>query len=499
VSRRVLKLSAQNALVAAAYWGVAVLVRWYFFRYQMWPAPIWLSAGVSMFAAFSIGRWSWPGILIGSFLTNSISFSTPLFWSAVISTGNTIGAIVSVEMVRSRMRLQDPFSRVSDVLYFGLAAIFHGMISGAVGYSAVWMMLSEPLSIWPARWFEWTTSDTGASLLLVPLFLLLQHPTAVSRIRRHPIELLLSSAAAIGTVIFLLSGNTGLLAADAGASFLVLLPLLWVSVRFSTGVAYPMFVAVMGTVIVATLAGYGPYAGVGKGGIFVVFAQMAIGFGGSVLLLGAASEEQRTAEKALRQLNRELERRVEERTSELQESKQELERVALHDPLTGLPNRRFLEERFASSRAAALRKRDRVGFLLIDLDHFKEINDTLGHAAGDALLIATGHKLSAIVREYDVVCRMGGDEFAILLPEMGDRASIDAVCARIVQAVTDRIFFDGKRIETSPSIGVAVFPDHGDTWQEIYKAADVALYNAKRSGRCRWEWHRPDAAAASAT
>jgi len=495
MSARVLRWCAGNVAVGAAYWLVAVWVRWYFSRYQMSPAPIWLSAGVAMFAVFSMGGWVWPGIFVGSWLAGTISFGESASWTAVVAGGNAIAPVVAVGMMRGRMGGDHPFSRPAHVFFLGTAALVDGAISAAVGASAVWWKLKAPLHTLPAQWSAWIFSDAGAVVLLVPLFLLLRHNrVSLRRVRRHAMEFLGISAVSAGTVIYLLKEKTGLPAADAGASFLVLVPLLWVAVRFSATIAYPMFVTVMTAVIVATLAGYGPYAGVDQGGTCFIFAQMVIGFGAAVLLLGAGSEQQRTTANALRQLNEELETRVEERTAELRKSKERMEKAALHDPLTGLPNRRLLEQRFGACRAAAVRKRAGLAVLVIDLDHFKEINDNLGHDAGDVILVETGRRLKAAVREYDVVARMGGDEFAVLLPDVEDRAGADPVCTRIVQVLTDRIFFNGRHIVTSPSIGVAFCPQHGDLWQDMYKAADVALYNAKRAGRCRWEWYEPEEA-----
>jgi diguanylate cyclase (GGDEF)-like protein len=208
-----------------------------------------------------------------------------------------------------------------------------------------------------------------------------------------------------------------------------------------------------------------------------------------MLLLGGAANEQRVAEQAMRRLNLELETRVDQRTAELRESQQQMERVAFYDCLTGLPNRRLLEERFAFCAAATRRSRHRFGLLLIDLDRFKEINDNLGHDAGDALLVEAGCRLKTTVRDCDVVARMGGDEFVILLPETGDRTSIESVCTRILSALAEPMPFKDCVMRASASIGVAVFPDHGETWQMIYKSADLALYDAKRSGRAAWRWY----------
>src|SRR5438309_9670434 len=155
-------------------------------------------------------------------------------------------------------------------------------------------------------------------------------------------------------------------------------------------------------------------------------------------------------------------------------------------PLTGLPSRRLLEERFAFCGAAARRRGDRFALLLIDLDRFKEINDNLGHDAGDALLVEAGCRLTTTVRECDVVARMGGDEFVILLPETGDRTSVESVCTRILAVLTEFMLLNGRVMRTAARIGVALFPDHGAPWQPIYKSQDSALFGAKRGGATHW-------------
>ena len=479
----------QNLLIAIGYWLLAIAVKWYFSRYQMWPAPLWAPAGLALFAGIAMSRGIWPGIFIGSLITNTLTFREPLGLAVVVSSGNTIGPILGAWFLRDRIRLNALFGRVKDVYYFGVCAFLSGMISAAIALSALAASNPMPRRVLADKWFEWMFSDVAASLVLTPLFLLWRYQRpSVHQIRTRSGEFAISTALAILAVVYLLFGTSGERAADAGASFLILLPLLWISVRMSLNIAYPMFLAVMSATIAGSMAGHGPFFGVEHGGTLVIFAQMAIGFGAAVLLLGGAANEQRAAQHSLRKLNLELERRVELRTSALRASRKRLEKAALYDSLTGLSNRRLLEERFASLGKNGQRNSDRLALLLIDLDYFKEINDNFGHDAGDALLVETGCRLTTSVREDDTVARMGGDEFAVLLSKTGDREVIDAICQRILKSLHVPMSFHEHELQISSSIGVAIFPDQGSSWQELYKAADIALYAAKRGGRNAFRW-----------
>jgi diguanylate cyclase (GGDEF)-like protein len=180
---------------------------------------------------------------------------------------------------------------------------------------------------------------------------------------------------------------------------------------------------------------------------------------------------------------------LEQRSAELRESERRLEQMAYYDGLTGLPNRRLFGEDLKRLLALAQRG-EPFTLLLIDLDRFKEVNDTQGHDAGDALLMAVARRLSQSVREIDCVARLGGDEFAVLLAKSGERALVDPVCRRIVDSLREPIEHRGGRLQASASIGVASC--RGDcSGEDLYKAADVALYEAKREGRDGWRWSRP--------
>jgi len=198
----------------------------------------------------------------------------------------------------------------------------------------------------------------------------------------------------------------------------------------------------------------------------------------------------------LRQRQRELQALVNERTAELEkrsnelrESQRQLELIAYNDPLTGLPNRRLFEDDLKHRVASALRDGAPFTLLLVDLDGFKNINDTLGHDAGDALLVTIALRLRHSVREADRVARLGGDEFAVLLTQTSELASVELVCRRILTSLAEPIVFKDHIMQVTGSIGSAQCPSQGSTTDSLYKAADTALYDAKRSGRNMWSWY----------
>jgi len=190
----------------------------------------------------------------------------------------------------------------------------------------------------------------------------------------------------------------------------------------------------------------------------------------------------------VQQRSKELARLVEQRTQELTKLQHQLEELAYSDALTALPNRRMFGDYCRQMIAAAERQDAGFALLLIDLDHFKQVNDTLGHDAGDALLVETARRLRHIARKADVVARLGGDEFAILLADTGVPSAVDIVCQRICEAFGAPVPHQGHEMRISASIGVALFPADGTTQDALYKSADLALYEAKREGRDTWRF-----------
>jgi diguanylate cyclase (GGDEF)-like protein len=157
----------------------------------------------------------------------------------------------------------------------------------------------------------------------------------------------------------------------------------------------------------------------------------------------------------------------------------ENEHLALHDPLTDLPNRSLFHDRAGQALRSARRSGGRVALMILDLDRFKEVNDTLGHHNGDLLLKQIGPRLATALRESDSIARLGGDEFGVLLPQISDEDDAIAVAEKIRQALRDPIAINGITLDLAATVGIAVYPEHGDDVETLLQRADVAMYLAK--------------------
>ncbi len=170
------------------------------------------------------------------------------------------------------------------------------------------------------------------------------------------------------------------------------------------------------------------------------------------------------------------------------EAESKMRWLANHDPLTGLVNRARFREELERSFAEAERSSTAAALVLLDLDHFKDINDSSGHAAGDALLILLADELRERARKSDVLARLGGDEFAVLMPGANRHGSA-TFAQDLIQRLEARMFqFNGRSYRISSSMGIALIPEHGKTVEEVMANADIAMYQAKKAGRGRWHF-----------
>lgn len=176
-----------------------------------------------------------------------------------------------------------------------------------------------------------------------------------------------------------------------------------------------------------------------------------------------------------------------------------LHRLSYNDPLTGAGNRRALQERWGAEIASlSAAGAPLLGVLLIDLDDFKPVNDTLGHDVGDAVLTLVAGRLRDCIRDSDLLFRIGGDEFVILLPGLQNHGQVEALCGRIAHSFDAPFDADGKVIPLGATIGASLWPRDGNDLRELLRQADEALYRVKKTRKGGWEWYhapppQPDA------
>jgi diguanylate cyclase (GGDEF)-like protein/PAS domain S-box-containing protein len=215
---------------------------------------------------------------------------------------------------------------------------------------------------------------------------------------------------------------------------------------------------------------------------------------GQVTALGGIATditERKRLEEVLRQKNVQLGRAIQAEAA-LRERQEHLNFVATHDPLTGLPNRALLHQRAEHAIAVSRRSGRLLALLFIDLDRFKTVNDSLGHAAGDDLLREVATRLSGCLREVDMIARHGGDEFVVLLEDIEKPEEVEQVTARMREVLAEPLAIEGQEVNVTSSIGVALYPRDGEAAPTLLRKADLAMYRAKELGRNTLHFYGPD-------
>lgn len=174
--------------------------------------------------------------------------------------------------------------------------------------------------------------------------------------------------------------------------------------------------------------------------------------------------------------------------SEQKAAQEELRKLANYDPLTGLPNRALLMDRITHAIEHSQRRKNKLAVLFIDLDRFKQINDTLGHEVGDLLLIEVARILKSCIRKNDTAARLGGDEFVVMLEDISTINTASRISTKILEKMRNGFLISNNEINTSPSIGISIYPDDGHSPDEVIKHADMAMYHAKGSGRNNFQF-----------
>lgn len=410
---------------------------------------VWPCTGIAVAALLLFGFRVWPGILIGAFLVN-LTTAGNVETSIGIAIGNTLEGLAGSYLVTRFAHGKEAFARGQDIFKFALlAGIAATTVSATIGVATLALGGFANWAAFGSIWSTWWLGDAIGAVVVTPLLLLWWENPRLRWSRKQFTEL---------TILFLGLFSTGWIVfgkpfhpelKNYPLEYLCVPFLIWAAYRFGRRKAATAICALSGIAAWGTLHGYGPFARESQN-TSLLLMQVFMGIMAvTTLALAAEVTEHRRAEERVRNL-------------------------ALSDPLTGLANYRQVVEALETEIKRYGRTERPFVVLLLDLDGLKKINDAYGHIVGSRALCRLADMLRLYSREMDTAGRYGGDEFVLILPET------DAEAARLVaQRITKRLMEDGEEPKLFVSIGTAVFPDDGETLNEILGAADRDLYREK--------------------
>ena len=473
-----------NLLVAVLYAGLGVVVGRFFGAYGLFPAPIWLPSGIAAIACMVGGSGLLPGIFLGSLAVNAGLFDMALPVAAMISATNALGPWAGVQLTRLMRPPSGLFTRFSGVLGFILGAVLlHAALTAAGGTLA--LALAQPMSLPQAYavFSAWWLCDSGGTFFFAPALLLwlgVERTAAAADRQPSAVDtLVLAGMVATAAFLFAIPGIGRLVRPDA--VFLLTVPLSWITLRISLRAAYTLLTLICLAATVGTVMGEGPFQGPGVHNPLQSVGLMTVLFAMDALTLIALTSERREAEARLHEARGTLARAV-ART-------EDLTREALTDPLTGAGNRRHFTSAGGTAFYLARKAGTPLGLILFDLDHFKRLNDSAGHEAGDAALRAVTMTCHGTLRDQDRLFRLGGEEFAVVLPGVTLAGAVE-VAERLRQAIGYIALADGQRL--TASFGVTERGSQDRALDDLLRRADAAVYGAKGRGRDRVEVAAPD-------
>ena len=421
---------------------------------------VWLPTGIAVAALRLWGRGVWPGVYLGALLVNlSIGSTWPL--AVGIALGNTLGPVLTLKWLQ-RGGFEPSFNRQTDVGTFIVAAGLGMAVSASFGVANLYLAGLLPDAALVSALLSWWMGDVVGVLLAGPLLLTLTSKN-IRKLSRDRIALVLWLMISVPVMWLAFFQDYEQIGRSLPLAFLTLPLLAWAALRLGmTGAGLAgLFFSVLAAI--GTTTGHGtfflPNTHVS---LFLLWAYMASTVM-TGLLITALMAERNVAEEEMRNL-------------------------AFYDPLTQLPNRRLLMERLTQALTSSARSRRKGALLLIDLDNFKTLNDTLGHDKGELLLQQVAQRLVSCVRESDTVARLGGDEFVVMFEGLSEASAVaavegKAVGEKILAALKHPYQLVGYENHSTPSIGITLFTGQQDSVDEVLKQADLAMYQSKAAGR----------------
>src|SRR5688572_13154272 len=427
-----------------------------------YATAVWPPSGIALAALLLLGNRVWPGIWVGAALAN-YTVNSSFFLAVTMGTGNVLEALAGAALMRRYVGIPRRFERAREVVLFVAAAAVSSTIAATI---AVLSMTAMGLVSWPEflpNWRTWWQGDLAGIIIVTPLILSWRLRRASPWSRRKRLE-----AAGLGLLLLAASFLVFSEAAGELQTFALLPFMIWAALRFSQRVVTTAIAGICAIAVYYTLDGMGPFALPSLNESLLVLLAFISTVVVTTLVLSAVITERRQAMLAL------------------QQALAGVREEALTDPLTGLYNRRYLWEFLRREWVRARRGGRPLSVIMLDLDHFKRINDSFGHQAGDYVLAAVAGLLRNEIRSSDIVCRYGGEEFALVLPE----ASYESVRQRAeeIRAAIKQLDLRHQGVALggiTASLGIAQFPHHADGPDALMTAADAALYEAKSTGRDR--------------
>ena len=410
---------------------------------------VWPCTGIAVAALLVYGYRVWPGILVGAFLVNLTTMGT-VETSIGIAIGNTLEGLAGCYLVTRFARGKEAFARAQDIFKFALlAGMAATTVSATIGVTTLALGGFANWAAFGSIWSTWWLGDAVGAVIVTPLLLLWWENPRVRLTSEQISELALLFLGLFSTGWIVFGKPFHLELKNFPLEYLCIPFLIWAAYRFGRRKAATAICALSGIAAWGTMHGYGPFARESQN-TSLLLMQVFMGIVAITTLTLAA---------------------------EVTEHKRAVERVrnlAVSDPLTGLANYRQLVEALEIEIKRFGRTERPFVVLLLDLDGLKRINDAHGHLTGSRALCRLADMLRLYSREMDTAARYGGDEFVLILPET------DAEAARLVaQRISKRLAEDGEIPQISVSIGTAVYPDDGETVNEILGAADRDLYREK--------------------
>jgi diguanylate cyclase (GGDEF)-like protein len=456
---------AQVTLLTVVYFAAAKLALSFAIA-PGYATPIWPPSGIALAALLLLGNRVWPGVWLGAALVNFTVNSSPALAFA-IGTGNTLEALAGALMVRRYIvGLSCRFERASDVFKFVAVAALSCTIAATIAVG--WLALEGPLSRPDAlqNWITWWQGDVAGVIIVTPLILSwsIRHPIAWSQWRLIELASFVVALWGVTNLVF----DQAPRAFPVSATFLILPLIIWAAYRFTQREVTTAVAAVFAIALPYTLDGEGPFGSPSLNASLLMLLAFMSTLVVTGLLLNAVEGERKRAIQDLEQ--------------ELRGVKDE----AITDPLTGLANRRYLWHFLPYELLRIERRQSSLAVIMIDLDHFKRVNDTHGHDAGDLVLTSVAAQLRRHIRGSDIACRYGGEEFVLVLPDAsleGTRRRAEGIREAIRRLA---LSYHGKPLgKITASIGIAMFPEHADDPESLMLRVDRLMYHAKKSGRDR--------------